>query len=90
MSIYIEVKVEQLAKGTQITYSDLQEKEENQITLTHDYWTLSMNLDLEAKEIVFRTDIDLNKWLAIGFANNLLDADVIQWIAGPEGINNTC
>ena len=44
-----------------------------------------MSLDLEAEKLIFKTIIAPNKWLAIGLANNLLDADIIKWISGPEG-----
>ena len=53
--------------------------------LTHTDWTLTMSLDLEAEGLIFKTIIAPNKWLAIGLANNLLNADIIKWVSGPEG-----
>ena len=39
-----------------------------------------MKFDLKAEELILNTILGPNKWLAIGLANNLLDADVIQWV----------
>lgn len=44
---------------------------------------MTINFDLEANELVFDTVLGKNRWLAIGLADNLFDADIIQWIT-PE------
>ena len=36
-----------------------------------------MNLDTEAQELIFSADLAPNKWLAVGFSDNLIEADVI-------------
>ena len=53
----------------------------NDITFTHTDWTMSMNLDTEANELIFDVEMISDKWLAVGFADNLINADVILWMA---------
>ena len=47
------------------------------MSFTHADWTMTMKFDLKAEELILNTILGPNKWLAIGLANNLLDADVI-------------
>ena len=54
---------------------------------THTDWSLTISVDIEAEELIFQTIIGPNKWLGIGLAKNLLNADVIQWVSGAEGAN---
>ena len=68
----------------QVDYAD---ESKDYVTFTHTDWALTMWLDPEAEEIIFKTILSPNKWLAIGLANNLLDADIIQWVSGAEGAN---
>lgn len=44
-----------------------------------------LDLDVESQELVFKADLKSNKWLAIGLAQDMLDADVIYWEAGRSG-----
>ena len=46
---------------------------------------MSMNLDIDRQELIFQVDVKPNTWLAIGLADDLVNADVIQWLAGPSG-----
>ena len=39
-----------------------------------------MNLDTEANELIFDVEMASDKWLAVGFADNLINADVILWM----------
>ena len=48
--------------------------------LIHSDWTMTINFDPEADELLFNTVMGPNKWLAIGLANNLIESDVIQWV----------
>ena len=52
----------------------------NDVTFTHTNWTMSLNLDTEANELIFDVEMASDKWLAIGFADNLINADVILWM----------
>lgn len=61
---------------------------EDDVTISNDDWTLTMNLDVESRELIFNVIIAPNKWLAIGLANDFFNADVIQWISGPSGSEN--
>ena len=56
---------------------------QDDVTFTHTDWSMTVNLDTEAKEIIFKTVIAPNNWLAIGLANDIFEADIIQWVAGP-------
>ena len=55
------------------------------MTILNDDWTLTLNHDIDLNELIFKLVIAPNKWLAIGFANDFFEADVIQWISGPSG-----
>ena len=47
------------------------------VSFTHTDWAMTINFDLETNELIFKTVLGPDKWLAIGLANNLTDADVI-------------
>ena len=51
------------------------------VSFTHTDWAMTINFDLETNELIFKTVLGPDKWLAIGLANNLTDADVIQWVS---------
>ncbi len=51
-------------------------------------WQLMLDIDTFSQELVLRADIKSNKWLAIGLSENLDDADVIYWQAGPTGFSS--
>jgi len=40
-------------------------------------WTLKVDYDADTRELIFDTVVAPNMWLAIGFSNDLLEADVI-------------
>lgn len=46
-----------------------------------------LDLDVESQELVLKADLKSNKWLAIGLAQDMLDADVIYWEAGRSGFD---
>ena len=51
-------------------------------------WTLSMNIDRTAEELIFQVSLEPHHWLAVGLADDLsFLADVIQWEAGATGYN---
>ena len=54
------------------------------IELEHADWSVKMSVDPEAEELIFKTIIAPNTWLAIGLADNLLNADIIQWVVEPN------
>ena len=40
-------------------------------------WSLKIDLDAEAEELIFEASVDSNHWLAVALADNYDDADVI-------------
>jgi hypothetical protein len=54
--------------------------------LSSDDWTLKINVDIDSQELIFETVLAPNKWLAIGLAYDLLEADIMQWVAGPTSL----
>jgi len=46
-----------------------------------------LDLDVESQELIFKADLKSNKWLAIGLAPDMFDADVIYWEAGRSGFD---
>lgn len=40
-------------------------------------WKLGLDLDIERQELIFTVDVKPNTWLAVGLADDLLNADVI-------------
>ncbi len=79
------------------------EKEEQKLLLAHlhrggpnDFkieadnndWRFSLDLDTETEELIFNVDVSVRKWLAVGFADDLQDADIIFWGSGIKGPND--
>ena len=58
------------------------------ITDDNKKWTLSLNIDRTAEELIFKVNLEPEYWLAVGLADDLsFLADVIQWEAGATGYN---
>ena len=79
--IYFEERAKNLDDETQVSYGE--EKSEF-VELTNGYWTMTINFDLEAQELIFKTILRTNKWLAVGFSDSLINAAVIQWISNEQ------
>ncbi len=45
-------------------------------------WSFSLDIDTDTEELIFNVDVSVRKWLAVGFADDLQDADIIFWGAG--------
>lgn len=58
------------------------------VLFTHKDWQLTFDLDMKTNELIFKTVLAPNMWLAIGLSNDLLDADIIQWVAAAEDPKN--
>lgn len=84
--IYVVERLNELKDVTKVEYRQDLDNGDNDfdVLLTHSDWSMSIYFDQVANELVFDAVIGLNKWLAIGLANNLLDADVIQWVTAKE------
>ena len=66
---------------TQVDYGEGEGEDKGyDLKLIHSEWSLEINFDAEADELLFKTVMGPNKWLAIGLSNNLIESDVIQWI----------
>lgn len=48
-------------------------------------WSLMLDLDVAQEELIFTVDMKPSQWLALGFAPDLIEADVIWWEAGATG-----
>ena len=47
------------------------------VLFTHADWTLSLDLDVQEKELIFNAVLPTDKWLAIALARNFIETDVI-------------
>ena len=75
--IYLEERLNELKGDTKVEYKERGGDWDFDVQLTNTDWSMTIFFNLEANELVFETVMRPNKWLAIGLANNLLDADVI-------------
>ena len=50
---------------------------DDDVVFSSDDWTLKINVDIVSQELIFETVLAPNKWLAIGLAYDLLEADII-------------
>ena len=57
------------------------------VLFTHVDWTLSLDLDVQEKELIFNAVLTPDKWLAIALSRNFIETDIVQWIAGAEAIS---
>ena len=57
------------------------------VLFTHESndWSLALNLDVVAKELIFKVEMQPHTWIAVGLAPDLIEADVIWWEAGSSG-----
>ena len=74
-------------KGAKITFAG---GVDGDVLITADdlTWSLKINYDADFRELIFDTVMAPNMWLAIGLANNLVEADVIKWVSGAH-LSNT-
>jgi len=74
-------------KGAKITFASAVDGD---VLITADdlTWSLKINYDADFQELIFDTVMAPNMWLAIGLANNLVEADVIKWVSGAH-LSNT-
>ena len=74
-------------KGAKITFAGAVDGD---VLITADdlTWSLKINYDADFQELIFDTVMAPNMWLAIGLANNLVEADVIKWVSGAH-LSNT-
>jgi len=74
-------------KGAKITFASAVD---GGVLITADdlTWSLKINYDADFRELIFDTVMAPNMWLAIGLANNLVEADVIKWVSGAH-LSNT-
>ena len=50
-------------------------------------WKLSLDLDVEAKEIVFSAQLAWDTWLAIGlFSDDISESELIFWLSGRQEV----
>ncbi len=74
-----------------LLYANVAYNGPHELTFTQDDndWQLMLDIDTFSQEMVLRADVRSNRWLAIGFADDLqTDADVIYWEAGPTGFKS--
>ena len=65
---------------TQVDFGEA-EGEDYDCKLTNAHWSMTINFDPANDELLFNIVMGPNKWLAIGFANNLIESvDIIQWV----------
>lgn len=77
----MQEKARTLTEDTQVVYP---EDNTALVEFTHDRWALTLTFDLELQELVLKTVIGPDRWLALGFASDLLDASVIQWVTSAD------
>ena len=47
------------------------------VVFTHSDWTLSLDLDVQQKEMVFNAVLTPDKWLAIALSRNFIETDIV-------------
>ena len=61
-----------------------QDKLRGVVKFNHADWHLEIGID--AQQLIFKTVLRQDMWLAVGLAQDLLEADIIQWATTKKDI----